>query len=122
MSDVTAGARLHGGSGALRAGVFLGLFAALFAALIFAIGAGRFSVSPGRIAEIILAWIAAPTAPLETIDQRIVLLVRMPRVLIAGHLVERSREERLPAFVLCCITSGPSCCERTLCRSSRRLY
>lgn len=84
MSDVTAGTRLHGGSGALRAGVFVGLFAALFAALIFAIGAGRFSVSPGRIAEIILAWIAAPSAPLETIDERIVLLVRMPRVLIAA--------------------------------------
>ncbi|AQZ51370.1 FecCD family ABC transporter permease [Martelella mediterranea] len=84
MSMTEAGARLHGGAGALRAGLFGAMLAALAAAFIFSIGAGRFSVSPGRIAEIILQWIANPSAPLDSIDQRIVLLVRMPRVLIAA--------------------------------------
>ncbi|AJY47128.1 FecCD family ABC transporter permease [Martelella endophytica] len=84
MNMTEAGARLHGGTGALRGGMFAAMVAALLAALIFSIGAGRFSVTPGRIAEIILQWLANPSAPLESIDQRIVLLVRMPRVLIAA--------------------------------------
>ncbi|TPW28559.1 iron ABC transporter permease [Martelella alba] len=84
MTDISAGSRNFRAAGSLRIGLFATMVIALVAAMIFAIGAGRFAVSPARIAEIVLTWIADPSAPLETIDQRIVLLVRMPRVLLAA--------------------------------------
>ncbi|WP_176085713.1 iron ABC transporter permease [Martelella sp. HB161492] len=84
MTDIAAGPRSLRVAGSLRFGLFAAMVIALIAAMIFAIGAGRFAVSPARIIAIIAAWLADPSAPLETIDQRIVLLVRMPRVLLAA--------------------------------------
>src|SRR5690606_1252411 len=48
------------------------------------IAAGRFSVSVPRILEIILHWVASPSVAPAEMDERIVLLVRLPRVLLAA--------------------------------------
>ncbi|WP_299938232.1 iron ABC transporter permease [uncultured Nitratireductor sp.] len=68
----------------LQAGVFGVMIAVLIASLLFAIGAGRFSVDTPRIAQILFAAASNPTASIEQMDERIVLLVRLPRVLLAA--------------------------------------
>lgn len=70
--------------GVLRLGVFGILVFALLASMLFAIGAGRFSVSAPRIVEILLTWLQNPGYAPEQMDERVVLLVRMPRVLLAA--------------------------------------
>ena len=60
-------------------GLMLGL---LLAAMIYAIAAGRFSIAPLRILEIL--WHAAWGAEPAGMDERIVVLVRLPRVLLAA--------------------------------------
>jgi len=66
-----------------QAGIFAVLALLVLAAMLFAISAGRYAVSPGRILDIL--WRAALGAPAEAMDERIVLLVRLPRVLIAAR-------------------------------------
>ncbi|WP_163270176.1 FecCD family ABC transporter permease [Chelativorans alearense] len=56
----------------------------LGASILFAVGAGRFSIDVPRIGEILFAAVMNPDAPLEQMDERIVLLVRLPRVLLAA--------------------------------------
>lgn len=70
--------------GVLRLGVFGILVFALLASMLFAIGAGRFSVSAPRIVEILLTWLQNPGYAPEQMDERVVHLVRMPRVLLAA--------------------------------------
>lgn len=68
----------------LRIGAFGLMGLALIAAMLFSIGAGRFSVDVPRIGEILLAAILNPDAAPTQMDERIVLLVRLPRVLLAA--------------------------------------
>lgn len=68
----------------VRLGAFGLMVLILIAAMLFAIGAGRFSVDLARIAEILLAAILNPDAAPTEMDERIVLLVRLPRVLLAA--------------------------------------
>lgn len=68
----------------LRIGAFGVMFIVLLASMVFAIGAGRFSVDALRIGEILIAAIMDPHAAPSQMDERIVLLVRLPRVLLAA--------------------------------------
>ncbi len=68
----------------MRIGVFGALLLALLAAMLFAIGAGRFSVSVPRIIDILMAGALNPGLAPTQMDERIVLLVRLPRVLLAA--------------------------------------
>ena len=82
---VAAVARRGGRSRAsFRIGAFGIMILLLAASILAAIGAGRFSVSVPRIGEILLAALLAPGAAPEQMDERIVLLVRLPRVLLAA--------------------------------------
>lgn len=83
MSALAAGSA-RSWPGVLRLGVFGILVFALLASMLFAIGAGRFSVSAPRIVEILLTWLQNPGYAPEQMDERVVLLVRMPRVLLAA--------------------------------------
>jgi len=69
---------------ALRLGTFGALLLALLAAMLFAISAGRFSVSIPRIVEVLMAAALDPGATPAQMDERILLLVRLPRVLLAA--------------------------------------
>lgn len=83
MANVTADdARVR--SRGLRIGAFGIMTILLIASLFFAIGAGRFSVGAIRIGEILLAAALDPSAAPAQMDERIVLLVRLPRVLLAA--------------------------------------
>lgn len=75
---------VRSGVSALRIGVFGLMIAGLVATMLFSIGAGRFSVSVPRIAEILLNGILNPGMIPDEMDERIVLLVRLPRVLLAA--------------------------------------
>ena len=68
----------------MRVGVFGVLLVALVASMLFAIGAGRFSVSVPRIIDILVAGALNPGLAPTQMDERIVLLVRLPRVLLAA--------------------------------------
>jgi iron complex transport system permease protein len=68
----------------VRLGAFGLMVLMLIAAMLFAIGAGRFSVDVLRIAEILVTAILNPDAAPTEMDERIVLLVRLPRVLLAA--------------------------------------
>lgn len=83
MYDVAAGPARRG-LGPLRLGVFGVLVLTLLLSMLFAIGAGRFSVSVPRIIEILLAAAIDPDVAQAQMDERIVLLVRLPRVLLAA--------------------------------------
>jgi iron complex transport system permease protein len=69
---------------ALRLGVFTAMLAGLMLAMLYSISAGRFEVPPMRIIEILWTrvwdWSGSP----QTMDERIVELVRLPRVLLAA--------------------------------------
>ncbi len=60
-----------------------GLALALAASVIAALCAGRFGVAPLRALEILGGGLVDPFKPVAVIDERIVLLVRLPRVLLA---------------------------------------
>lgn len=68
----------------LRLGVFPVMAAGLALAMLYAIGAGRFEVPFGRIVEILWTRAWNPSGSPETMDERIVELVRLPRVLLAA--------------------------------------
>lgn len=68
----------------LRIGAFGTMVLALLVAMVLAISAGRFSVSVPRIFEILFAWVSDPSMAMTQMDERIVLLVRFPRVLLAA--------------------------------------
>lgn len=72
------------GFSVMRIGVFGALLIALLASMLFAIGAGRFSVSAPRIIDILMAGAMNPGLAPAQMDERIVLLVRLPRVLLAA--------------------------------------
>ena len=72
------------GVSVMRIGVFGALLIALVASMLFAIGAGRFSVSVPRIIDILMAGAMNPGLASGPMDERIVLLVRLPRVLLAA--------------------------------------
>ncbi|ATN33395.1 ABC transporter permease [Rhizobium sp. ACO-34A] len=75
---------VRSGISALRIGVFGLMIAGLVATMLFSIGAGRFSVSVPRIAEILVNGALNPGTIPDEMDERIVLLVRLPRVLLAA--------------------------------------
>lgn len=64
--------------------LFGGLVALLAIALLIGVGAGRFAVAPGRVLAILASGLADPLAMPETVEARIVLLVRLPRLLLAA--------------------------------------
>ncbi|MFK0161664.1 FecCD family ABC transporter permease [Rhizobium sp. NPDC090279] len=68
----------------VRIGVFGAMILVLIASMLFSIGAGRFSVTIPRIGEILLGALSHPHAMPAQMDERIVLLVRLPRVLLAA--------------------------------------
>lgn len=63
---------------------YLGAIALLALTLIAGIGVGRYGVDPTRIFAIIGQSIADPVRELGEVDERIVILVRVPRVLLAA--------------------------------------
>ena len=69
---------------ALRIGSFGAMIFVLILMMLVSISAGRFSVTIPRIADIILTAILNPSFTPSTMDERIVLLVRLPRVLLAA--------------------------------------
>jgi iron complex transport system permease protein len=62
----------------------LGMIAALAASITAALCLGRFGIAPGRALDILLAAALDPGRPIAVMDERIVLLVRLPRVLLAA--------------------------------------
>lgn len=83
MSNVAAAPAVRRIPG-LKIGIFGAMTIALIASMLLAISAGRFSVSVPRILEIIMNWVASPSVAPAEMDERIVLLVRLPRVLLAA--------------------------------------
>ncbi|MFC7704176.1 FecCD family ABC transporter permease [Plastorhodobacter daqingensis] len=69
---------------ALRLGAFPVMILALSLAMLYALGAGRFDVSWLRIVEILWARVQDLSGSPETMDARIIELVRLPRVLLAA--------------------------------------
>lgn len=67
-----------------RIGVFGAMILVLAASMLVSIGAGRFSVAIPRIGEILLDALSNPHVMPAQMDERIVLLVRLPRVLLAA--------------------------------------
>lgn len=65
-----------------RTTLALGLCSALFAASLVALCAGQFPVTPTRSLEIIGSSLFHPGAAPSTIEERIVLLVRVPRLIL----------------------------------------
>lgn len=65
-----------------QTGVFAILLIVLLCSMMFALGAGRYEVAPMRIIEII--WVAVGGAEQTQMDERIITLVRAPRVLLAA--------------------------------------
>ncbi|PWK73957.1 iron ABC transporter permease [Aminobacter sp. AP02] len=82
--SVVAAEPARRGFSVLKVGVFGALVAALLMSMLFAIGAGRFSVSVPRIFDILMAGATNPGLAPTSMDERIVLLVRLPRVLLAA--------------------------------------
>jgi iron complex transport system permease protein len=71
--------------GLARTTLVFGVLALLLAAvLLHGIGAGRFAVPPGRVLAILAEGLAAPSAMPDSMEGRIVLLVRLPRLLLAA--------------------------------------
>lgn len=64
--------------------IFAGSVALLLFTLLVSLCVGRFSVDAPRALDILLGAVSAPGAPVEAMDERIVLLVRAPRVLLAA--------------------------------------
>lgn len=64
--------------------IFALLLALLVIAFTVSLCVGRFSVPPGRALELIWQGISDPSRELAGIDERIVLLVRAPRVVLAA--------------------------------------
>lgn len=60
------------------------LVLALLAAMLAALCLGRFQVAPARALDILGAALLDPTAVPAAMDERIVLLVRLPRILLAA--------------------------------------
>lgn len=67
-----------------RIGIFGILMLALAVSMVFALGAGRFEVSTTRLLEILQTSVSNGFGVAEEIDSRIVLLVRLPRLLLAA--------------------------------------
>lgn len=65
-----------------QTGVFAILVIVLLCSMMFALGAGRYPVAPMRIMEII--WAAFAGVDQTQMDERIITLVRAPRVLLAA--------------------------------------
>lgn len=65
-----------------QTGVFAILVVVLLCSMMFALGAGRYPVAPMRIMEII--WAAFAGVEQTQMDERIITLVRAPRVLLAA--------------------------------------
>lgn len=68
----------------LRLGMFPAMLAGLAVAMLYAVSAGRFEVPWLRILEILWSRALDPYGHPETMDERIVELVRLPRVLLAA--------------------------------------
>ena len=64
--------------------IFIGLVVTLLASILVSLCAGRFSVPVDRALAILWQGLLHPGATPTTIDERIVLLVRAPRVLLAA--------------------------------------
>ncbi len=69
---------------ALRFGVFPAMILSLALAMLYAISAGRFEVPWTRIIEILWARVWDLSGSADSMDERIVELVRLPRVLLAA--------------------------------------
>lgn len=63
---------------------YAGLAMTLVAVALIGLTAGRFAIPPGRALEILAAAALDPTAAPAVMDERIVLLVRLPRILLAA--------------------------------------
>jgi iron complex transport system permease protein len=79
LTDRSASARRRGAGPALG-----GLAALLGAVVVTGLCAGRFAIAPMRSLEILTAFVVDPSRPIAAIDERIVLLVRSPRILLAA--------------------------------------
>lgn len=80
----TAGTRAPWPGGLPVSLTFACMFAALAVSMVFALGAGRFEVSAGRVIDLLVTSLAHGFAVPEELDARIVLLVRLPRLLMAA--------------------------------------
>ncbi|MEN3930198.1 iron ABC transporter permease [Microvirga sp. W0021] len=69
---------------AKQAVAFLILSVVLLGSIFFGLCAGRFSITPARALEIVFNWLFTPGLLINQIDERIILLVRIPRIILAG--------------------------------------
>jgi iron complex transport system permease protein len=70
------------GSGRVRI-AFTGLLGLVVVSALFGLCAGRFHVPPARAFEILWWGLTHPQATVDSLDERIVLLVRLPRIILA---------------------------------------
>ncbi len=64
--------------------IFAVLWIGLFAAIAVGLCVGRFAIQPARAFDILWLWSLDPSRAITQIDERIVLLVRLPRLVLAG--------------------------------------
>ena len=69
---------------ARRIGLWAGLLTLLGASILFSLGIGRFGVPVDHVAAILLENILPIEASWKPVEERVVELIRMPRILIAG--------------------------------------
>jgi iron complex transport system permease protein len=62
----------------------LGMVVALVASVTLALCVGRYGIAPLRAFDILLAAAFEPGRPIDALDERIVLLVRLPRIVLAA--------------------------------------
>jgi iron complex transport system permease protein len=85
MAEVAAPAAEMPAGRSWRGAAMSGALAvALVAVLLVGLTAGRFAIPVGRTLEILVAAAADPAAAPTAMDERIVLLVRLPRLLLAA--------------------------------------
>ncbi len=80
MSGSAASSRIPWHGLALNGALML----ALLIACLVALCAGRFGIAPLRAIEIVLGALVDPARAITALDERIVLLVRLPRILLAA--------------------------------------
>jgi iron complex transport system permease protein len=84
MVDAPAGATDERSPLAVAGVAWIGLAGLLAAAMLAALVLGRFPVPLTRLVEILASAVASPGEAVAAMDERIVLLVRLPRVLLAA--------------------------------------
>ncbi|MGE3871327.1 MAG: FecCD family ABC transporter permease [Parvibaculaceae bacterium] len=68
----------------LRTGIYVALMSVFISAAVFGICAGQYSISPGTVLQIIMDSVGSADHTPPQLDERIVMLVRAPRIMLAS--------------------------------------